>query len=229
MPAPVLASSSSVNSGSGTSTTLTAPASITNNDLLVITLALDGASGNPSVANDGTGAAWVREISEDNGGNQELFVFMKIAASETGNYTVSWTGTEGHVCRCDRITGALTSDFYETGTINNSSGTSSPAVALSMTPNTDNNLMYAVYSIDRNRITDGQADDGTGWTTSYIIEYDSAGGVACGVSTKNLSQTASSDGNQALSTNDTWTAIQIAFRSEAPPTPSGFSLGFVMG
>lgn len=228
MVAPVLATTSSVNSGSGTSTTLTAPASISNDDLLVITLALDGAAGNPSVANDGTGAAWVREISEVDG-NQELHIFMKIAASETGNYTVSWTGTEGFVCRADRITGALTTDFFEQGTAQSSSGTSSPATSLSFTPNTDNNLMYSCYAIDRNRITDGQADDGTGWTTSYIIEHDASGGVACGVSTKNLSQSASSNGEQALSTNDTWSTVQIAFRSETPAAAAGFSYGSVLG
>lgn len=74
----------------------------------------------------------------------------------------------------------------------------------------------AFYAIDRNRITDGQADNGTGWITNFIIEEGSANGSTAGVSRKNASNEATLNAGQTLSTSDGWATVQIAFRSEAP-------------
>ena len=216
MVAPSIATSTLGATGSGTSITVTAPTSISNGDLLVFVISFDGTAANPSVSNDGTGASWVREVYED-GSNQELAVFMKIAASETGDYTCNWTGNEGVVANCLRITGHLSSGYFELGTATNAGGNTSPSNAASMTPNTDNNLMLACHAIDRDRITSGQSDGGTGWTTLTCEESGGAGGSACAISTKTITTAAaSSDSTFSLSTNDTFSTIQIAVRSEAP-------------
>ena len=201
---------------SATSVVITAPSGIADDDLLVIIFGPDGDASNPSISS--AGAAFTRQVNLEEG-TVELNIFTAIAASESGNYTVNWTGSETGVVHMYRITGALTSDFLQIGTTDTQNA--DPCVSLSMTPDADDVLMFSCYCIDRGRSTDDQADDGVGWTTETHEVHGAGGGTGLGVSTKTIaSQSASLNGSQNLSSVDGWATVQIAWRSVAPAAPA---------
>lgn len=219
MVAPVIASKTAKSEAAATtSMTLTAPSGISDGDILLIVIALDG---NPtSFVNQSGGGAWV-QISPVNGdkapsNRATLYAIYKIASSESGDYTTTWTGSEPGQGFMYRITGAISGDEVQDPNNLNSLATD-PSTALSFATDADDILALALHAIDRNRITDGQADGGTGWTTEDIIEAGGNGGAACGVSRKTIgSKGATLDSTQALSAADEWATRQIGIRSIAP-------------
>ncbi len=216
MVAPVIATKTN-NTADGTSIVMTAPSGIADGDVLLILLGLDGnttAFVNPS--------GFV-QISPTDGDHNVTFCSMyaiyKIASSESGNYTVSWTTSEKVQGLMYRITGAVSGDEVQDPN-NVNTGAVAAATALSFTTDTDDTLALSLYGIDRNRITEGQADDGVGWTTEDILEEGSAGGAIAGVSRKTIgSAGATLDGVQTQSAADEWITRQIGIRSIAPGAP----------
>ena len=213
MVAPVIATKSN-NTADGTSITLTAPTGIADGDVLLIVLGLDG---DPDTFVNPSGFV---QISPTDGDHNVAFctfyVIYKIASGESGNYTVSWVSNEKVQGLMYRITGAISGDEVQDPN-NLNSGAVAAATALSYSTDTDDTLALALYGMDRNRITEGQADDGVGWTTEDILEEGSAGGAVAGVSRKTIGTAgATLDGVQTQSTSDQWLTRQIGIRSIAP-------------
>lgn len=219
MVAPVIASKSSRTEISNvTSLTLTAPSGIADGDVLLIVIALDG---DPTAfVNQSGGGAWV-QISPVNGdkapvSRATLYVIYKIASGEAGNYTTTWTNAQQGQGFMYRITGAIGGD--EVQDLNNlNSLDTDPSTALSFLTDSADTLALAFHAIDADRITNGQADGGIGWTTEDIIESGGSTGAACGVSRKTIGVIAFTlDSTQALSLADEWATRQIVIRSIAP-------------
>ena len=234
MAAPVIASKSSKTEGSNvTSLTLTAPSGISDGDVLLIVIALDG---NPTAfVNQSGGGSWV-QITPVNGdkapvSRATLYAIYKIASSESGDYTTTWTGGEQGQGLMYRITGAIAGNEVDDPN-NPSSAATDPSTADSFNTDADDVLALALHAVDRERITNGQSDGGTGWTTEDIIESGGANGAACGVSRKTIgTKGATLDSTQALSTADEWATRQIGIRSIAPAAGEidVFQSGTVMG
>lgn len=92
-----LVSSSSTTYGSNSSTVITAPTGIANDDCLVLYYiqGLGGGAGYPSAPTAPSGFTQVGSTVQQNDGNFYLqaYVFIKRAASESGNYTITQAAT----------------------------------------------------------------------------------------------------------------------------------------
>lgn len=213
-----------------TTLSVTPPTGIQDGDLLVATMAISAGGENAVLSNVGTGATWTI-IQYTQSGGVSWGVYTKIANNESGNYLFSWDTIEKIVACVYRITGNDTTSFFEEGTplLNNSDN---PAIALSTTPTTNDTLVLAFYGIDADRITDDQADGGTGWTTEFIRETvggAAAQNITCGVSHKSIgTATASLDSSQILDVADNHHTVQVVFKS---PEVTGFihSHGYIIG
>ena len=211
------------------SLSMTPPTGIQDGDLLVATASVSAGSEGLVLSNEGTGAAWTTLANPETGG-VTFGVYAKIASSESGNYLFSWNTNERIVACVYRITGNITTDPWQLGTLT-TNGQTDPATALSMVTDTADTLVLAFYGIDANEITDDQADGGTGWTTEYIRETVGGGAAANitnGVSFKVVSNAeASLNATQALDTADNWHTIQVSFRPGVVSVPH--SQGIIIG
>lgn len=132
-----------------TSTIITAPTGITDGDLLVICVAVDGDQTASIAAPAGFSTIYNLSNTSLYG---TLFVSYKVASGESGNYTVSWAGSEEAYAVMYRISGVDTTtpiqDPNETLAAAASTHTITPVAATS----SDNSLVIVVHSGDDNKI-----------------------------------------------------------------------------
>jgi len=212
MAVPVIESkSTATRTSNGLNINLTAPSGINDGDLLLIVLGIDG---NPIIFTPPTGFIDITPLNGDKGPSDRitLFAAFKIASGESGDYNTTWISNQQGTGHMYRISGAgISSPIQSDGSVN--SGSTGDSTALGFTTDTPDTLALALHAIDRDRITDGQSDGGTGWTTEDIIESGGANGAACGVSRKNITTAGSTlDSTQALSNNDEFVTRQIGIR-----------------
>lgn len=230
MAVPVVASTSIETESTNTqSTAITKPSGTVDNDTVIIVLCLDG---DPTGFALPAGFTRISPLDGDKGPSNRctMELYAKVASSEPSVYNITWSSTQQGMTYAFRITGALTSANFLQDPNNPSSAATDPSTADSFTTDSADTLALAFHTIDRDRITNGQADGGTGWTTEEIRESGGAGGAAGGMSIKGIvSAGVTLNSTQALSTADEWVTRQIGIRSIEPPAAVGFSHGSIIG
>ncbi len=216
MVAPVIASkSSTVNSLNGTSNVLSAPSGIADGDLLLIVIGLDG---NPTAFTPPSGFT---EITPNNGNKAPsnaatLYACFKIASSESGSYTTSWTTGEHNVGFMYRITGAVSGQEIQDPT-NTNTGSVTPAIGSDFNTDTADSLALAFSSCDLAQL--GSGENGTGWSSEDHANTTGGGpSVGCGVSIKTIGTAgATLDSSRTLLSSEEWVTRCIAVRSIGVP------------
>ena len=208
----VVSSSTPANTNTGT-LTLTPPATITNNNVLVmgVASASTGAINTPS----GWSVA-VARFTGNNGSN--LAVFYKIAASESGNYTV--TGSTYLTGGIVNISGNDTTtpiDVAGTG----SGGASTTATAAAITIATANALLLYFYGTD----STGAIGIPAGWTSTGIID---GGSVVEGYSSgyDPTTYTTGTTGSKSATAINPWSAVLVAIRPSGGSTANWLKQGY---
>ena len=157
MAEPIIETISEANANAVTSLVVTAPVGIADDDILLIWVACDGDASNPQCSSGGA-FTQIGQISE--GAVEGAFLWRR-AASESGDYTVTWTGSEACRITMFRISGCVISgspfDVIGSGTTNAGSTTSTVTALTSTVIET---LAIAVCAVDRNRVdaADGFSD-----------------------------------------------------------------------
>ena len=199
----VVSSSTPVTTLTGT-LTLTPPATITDNNVLVmgVSAAQTGAINTPS--------GWSVAVAKFTGsGGSNLAVFYKIAASESGNYTVTGstylTGSIVNISGNDTTTPI---DVAGTG----SGGTGTTATAAAITIATANALLLYFSGSDGN----GALGIPSGWTSTGAIDGSGgAEGYSSGYDPTTYST--GTTGTKSATAQTPWSAVLVAIR------PSGGS------
>jgi hypothetical protein len=160
-----------------TSTTITAPSGITDGDLLLIVSAFDGPAGSDLTALT-IPAGFEQFILRDEG-SVTIIAMWKIASSESGNYTISWSSQEQVISEMYRIDGITSDSEYVIFNPGETAESNGAASSLTITPlkGTDTNdmLIFACFGID-----DGDADPGAGGDADYTLEDADNSGTASG-------------------------------------------------
>lgn len=208
-----------------TTITITAPAGIVDNDVLIICLATDGNSTNHIFP---SGFVLIGEVHAPLN-RATLLVLFKIASSESGNYIVTWTGNEQAIAEMYRIDGAVLGseiqDPNESNTGTSALATITPAIA---TDSTDS-LVLVVMGIDRDRVTvDGGGD------ADYVVEdVDQSGGAnGAGVGVQSRGQVSAGVPPQCdltLTASDEWAALWFAIKSNTDPVVSARRVAIISG
>jgi hypothetical protein len=177
----------------GTSLTCTAPSGITDGDLLILHLVTDNlTSDDPiTIANDTAGATWVKLVEEPFTGQVTGSIWYKIAASESGTYTASWTDTVEAIAWILRISDADNdTPFRVTPSVLETSSTAIPTTAI--TTVTNNNLALAFFACDDDDVTVDGGISGTGWSVG-LIDESAASSTSCsgGYAEKDMAATGS--------------------------------------
>ncbi len=215
MAAPVIATkSSTVQNSFETSTTLTAPTGIADGDVLLIVVNTDS---NATAFSLPTGFIRITPADGDKGPSNTCtrYIIYKIASSESGDYTVTWTGAVKNVSYMYRITGAFSGDEIQDPD-NANSGATDPMIALDFLTDSADVLAFAFHTNDNIQSTNSVG--GTGWTNEDYNEVGTGGGSMTGaVSIKTIgAPTQTLDCTYPISSLPNWTGRQIAIRSLAP-------------
>ena len=199
-------------------TTITAPASIADGDVLVICISTDG----NSVFTFPTGFTTIDQgLCPGAGGGQcALGCAYKIASSESGNYIVTWTGgDEQAVSEMYRVDGAVSGSEIQDP--NESNTGESPDIDATITPvastDTNDSLVFCVSGHDDDDVTtDGGGD--ADYTTEDVDESNSgAGTCSIGVQSKGIATAAVPPQCDLTLTNfEEWRITWFAIRSIAP-------------
>jgi len=212
MAVPIIQSESK-QTGSGSSAVITAPSGIADDDILVIIGSWDGDAAAPTC----TGFTSLTQRAES---TVEQYVLWKRASSESGNYTVNWTGSEGVSFVMYRVSGCKTtgSPFHLEGTGNTGSGTTTTALGLTTT--TNDCLAIAAHSVDRGRTDTTATIGGTGWTIEGVgSALGGSGDASLVVGTKDMaSQGATSNctmSDTGWSTADGWVSNMYVLEPSA--------------
>ncbi len=161
-------------------TTITAPANITNGDVLMLAISTDG----NSVFTFPTGFI---EINQGFGTSNRCAggLAYKIADGESGNYLVTWTGgVEESIANIYRIDGAVSgSEVFNPN--EEISGQADPWVITPVaSTDTDDSLVFVMFSSDHNDIN---VDAGTGAPyTQLDVDQSSTNNGACSYGTQTL-------------------------------------------
>ncbi len=182
---PVIETFTAANQGGGaTSTVLTAPAGIVENDMIIIIVSIDGDAANPQ----STGFTQFGQTSE---GSTELYYLIKRAtAAEPGTYTVTWTGTEAGRFTVLRISGVLTSgaaidtiDVIGAGT----TGNATTAIVAAITSTEIDTLAICAVSVDSNVVDPADGfSDAQGFVVEGAPDSGGPGGAGQIVGSKGL-------------------------------------------
>lgn len=197
-------SSRSTTYASRTNTTITAPAGIQNNDVLIILFGI-GASGTPPAPAPPAGfniiTGFPTTETDAGGFKVKTYAWYKIASGESGNYTIthSSAASQGYMAA---VSGADIADpFHQNPTTNTGSGTVSTALGLT-TPAENSLVMYlgSDWGDSSNALSPP-----TGTTPTFIerldpgtvsgIMYVADGVLATQSATGNKTQTNNSAGN----------------------------------
>jgi hypothetical protein len=171
---PVVRSKSRAETSVAASLVFTAPAGIVDGDLLLIMMAVDDAMATEDTITIPSGFSILDEVAQATA--VSVLVYYKVASSESGTYTVSWSGSAesaiGEMWRIGNVrSGAEVQDPAENTTGSGSSNTLTPATAT----NEDDNLVIGVFAQDGDDVAIGIGDD-----SDYRLdtaEVSGAGGV----------------------------------------------------
>lgn len=213
---PVIQSRSEQNETTNTtSTTITAPSGIADDDLLVIIIAIDTANTGISFP-----AGFTTIHSENFDSATSLSIAHKVASSESGNYTVSWTNSEQSSAVMLRIDGIVTSDPVQdpnesaTGTTSAGVGTITPSTAT----DTDDSLVFVAHSLASTTSMfpeDAIGDDDYRMVTAF--DNAQAGGQGIAVQIQGINSAATPDAcGFEVDTVSKFIAAWFAARSVAP-------------
>jgi len=200
---------------------VTKPASLADNDVVVIAMALDGDAGDANM--DGE-TGWTRIVAVSEGA-VELFVWYKRitdAAGEPSTWTIDWTGTEQGRVQSIRVSGCITSgDPTELGATN--TGNSVTSTALSFNTSNDDQLAISIHVKDRDRIDSGDVIAGTGWTIEIGTPGSSGGSQGAGMlnAEKDIATAgATEDSTVTTAASDQWATVQVSLLSISPVAPT---------
>jgi hypothetical protein len=189
----------------GSNITLTAPASIADDDLLVAVIGRGDESGTITL----TGWTQTENVAHDSNG--ALTILWKKAASESGDYTFAWSGgasyAYGAVLRISGWEG--TTPFIGTKPTAATGDDAAPAPPASATVASDDYL--AILAVDQEgKATSRFSTVPTGYTEQVDIGVSGAGAAAVsggvGVWTKAFTGTSDTPGATTSSVTDGWAA-----------------------
>ena len=207
-------SSSTMTYTTRTNTTITAPASISNGNLLVIYFA-DGIAGTPPTPTPPTGfKALTTPITVTSGGfSVKNYVWWKIAASESGNYTITHTSATTEAYMVNYSGTDQTTPFVASST---NSGTGVTTTGTGITPTRDGTMiMFGSQDWGSNT---AKLSAPTGSTPTFTKRYN---GVIQFVADGILG-TAGATGNKTITNNsaagEPWSSIMLGIQ---PPAASG--------
>ena len=212
MAVPVLETITEQNfSGNDTTFDVSVPSGVAIDDIILIVIALDGNAGAPTSAN----FANLLTTSE---GSVEIHVLWKRATgSDSGVYTVNWTGKEDGRFVVIRVSGCIASgdpwDVIAAGVTNAGSTTNAATEPTSTVIDT---LMLGFCAVDRDRVDSG--DIPSGWTE--IGTSGSSGGAnGAGLIAGEIDQ--ASIGTPTALTFQTWASDGNASRCFNLKPPAG--------
>ena len=169
--------------------------------------------------------------SDSSGGNVTCSVLWKRASSESGNYTVTWSGTQQGEFRILRISGAsLGATPIANGSAN--SGVSGTSTGLSMNTFADNSLVLYCAGVDRDRVNGSTDVTGTDWVKITSGSSGGAGGAGVIIGSKDMPVVSGSPSGNVTSTftSDDWATRQYSIAGTGT-APTGFahSQGIIVG
>lgn len=160
------------NSGNGLSSSVaSAPASIVNGNPLILAIALAGGSGTPTFTFPSGFAQIGSTVCNTAGAKQCVAVACKIASSESGNYTTTWSGGNGSSSYSSVVQGSgfnCTSDTSQSAHANSNTIT---VPALSPTGNNDFLFAIAANAVNGSNVV-------TQLNTSLLTPQAGPGGLA---------------------------------------------------
>jgi len=218
MAVPVLETEAVTNvTSNSTSMEVIKPASIADDDVVLIGIEIDGASANPNM--DGE-TGWTR-IATIEQGTTELAVFAKRitnAAGEPSTWTIDWTGSEQARAQAIRVSGVHTSgNFWELSLGNSGSGTTITSNGL--TTSNDDQLCIAFHGADRDVISGSSTVGGTGWSLEVGTPGSSGGANGAGIllAEKDIATAGATEDATTTISTDGWASIQVSLQSVLPP------------
>lgn len=155
----------------GTSISLSPPANLQDDDIILCFCAFDGSPSNIAI----TGFDLVYSAQE---GSVTGAVLIKRANSESGNYDLSWSGSQQGRFRMIRISGCRVGGSQSNvidvlGAIVDGVGTT--ATPTKITSTEIDTLVLAMVAVDRDRVDTSDFPNGIGW--SQIGASNSSGGA----------------------------------------------------
>jgi len=174
MAIPVIESYSITDITSNTNTwDAVAPSGITDDDILILIVSLDGTGANP------TASGFTLIVSNDANGVDHA-IFYKRASSESGNYTVNWTGSEQGYLTIYRISGCITtgSPVDQSPTGHQATGTGITVTGLTST--VIDTLALAFVTVDSQKVDGADTVSGTGWT-EIGVSQNRGNNFGCGI------------------------------------------------
>jgi len=222
MVSPSFQTEAATNFGTGTTGEITKPASLADDDCVLIGLVLDGDAANANMDAE-TGWTRIAVISE---GSVELFVFAKRitdASGEPATWTVNWTGSEKGRAQAIRVSGCHTSgNFWEVGSSN--TGVSTTIQSNGFNTSSDDQLCIAFHGADRDRISGSSTVGGTGWSIEIPNPGSEGSSTGAGLlmAEKDIATAGATENATTTISSDGWAAIQVSLQSIAPVAPSEF-------
>lgn len=206
-------SQNAANQAAATSATVTAPTGITNGDLLIIAIACDiVAGGDPGAPTFPAGFTQITSHFTPAlfHGSLRLSWAYKIAASESGNYTVTWTNAAKFSWVSVDISGNKSSSPLDTSASNSSATNTGSLIAPALTGLTgSSDLLLCLFS------NTGGANPYTmpaGMTTILNNNQGNSDGVFLGLSYLVLASNANTSTETVTGTgNDIFEAASAAF------------------
>jgi len=183
MAVPVLETTAETNTPTSnqTSQSVTEPSGIVDDDIIIIWVALDGSPSNiASVGFD--------NVFETSQGTVLLACLIKRASSESGAYTVTWTGGQQGRFHAQRISGCRVGgaqlDVIDViGTANTGVGTTASPTRITSTE--IDTLCLSAVAVDRDRVDGADSPSGTGWTETGVSSSSGGANGAGAISAEN--------------------------------------------
>jgi hypothetical protein len=141
----VVSSSDAFSANTETAQTLTAPALISNGNALVMMISVVGVTSATFTTPSGFTQIGTTVISSAGNGSVGA-IFCKTAASESGNYNISWNNAGFFIGGMVQLSGTNCSGYDVGGSANASGGSSQTVTAPSLTPTHENDLVLSMGS-----------------------------------------------------------------------------------
>jgi len=179
---------------------------ISENDIILALVALDGTDGNPTGSGNNSGAMTAVQ-STDEGTVECEALWVRQGSTVDTTITINWTGSEECRVILARIAGAITTgsiiDVVGTG-LTGSGTTATPVSSASTVVDT---LFISFVSVDGAKVDDADTVTGTGWT-ELGTSNNTGGGPGIGSIAAELDQ--ASIGTPANAVFGTWSADNYA-------------------
>lgn len=198
----------SVSLATRTNTTITAPASIADGDILVIATFIE----DDIVPTPPTGfAQW--QLIDHSAVASDVYIWWKRASSESGNYVVTHASafTESYMCA---VSGAVASGTPEDPAPTSNQGTSLTMTATGFTTGTDGDLIIGVYCAWDDLAASTVP---TGTTPTFTERYDPGAANNVLYICDGVMTTAGATGDKSVTKNDTtldvWSAALVSVKA----------------